>query len=178
MLAGWDKKSPLFDPFCGSGTICIEAAMMAAGTAPGLQRRFVFEEFGCFDGFLYASVRDTVQSTKVKGSTDCRIFGSDIDIDVLAKAKANADLAGVGHMIQFEERHFLDVEFRIKNLDTHESGLLSSARNDERVWCVTNPPYGVRLGQESEELVEDLVSAFVRYSLSGGFLLLRGLKSP
>jgi 23S rRNA G2445 N2-methylase RlmL len=58
-------------------------------------------------------------------------------------------------MIDFQERHFLDVEFDLNS------------------YCVTNPPYGVRLGQESEELVEDLVSAFVRYSLSGGFLLLR-----
>lgn len=58
MLAGWDKKSPLFDPFCGSGTICIEAAMLAAGIAPGLGRRFAFEEFGNFDGFVYASLRD------------------------------------------------------------------------------------------------------------------------
>ena len=53
MLAGWDRKNPLYDPFCGSGTICIEGAMMAARIAPGLGRKFAFENFGCFDGFVY-----------------------------------------------------------------------------------------------------------------------------
>lgn len=83
---------------------------------------------------------------------------------VLAKAQANAHRAGVGHMIDFQERHFLDVDFRLYNA--------------EKVWCVTNPPYGVRLGQESEELVEDLIQAFTSYRLFGGFLLLRGAKTP
>lgn len=57
MLSGWDTKSPLFDPFCGSGTICIEAAMLAAGIAPGLSRSFAFEEFSSFDGFVYDTLR-------------------------------------------------------------------------------------------------------------------------
>lgn len=56
-MSGWDKKSPLFDPFCGSGTICIEAAMMAAAIAPGLSRNFAFEKFGNFDGFVYDTLR-------------------------------------------------------------------------------------------------------------------------
>lgn len=93
-------------------------------------------------------------------------------------------------MIQFEEKHFLDVEFRLQISDSRLQNTESCLqidpglprhfipRNDEKVLCVTNPPYGVRLGQESEELVEDLVSAFARYSLSGGFLLLRGLQAP
>ena len=66
-------------------------------------------------------------------------------------------------MIDFQERHFLDTQFRTENVD--------------KVWCVTNPPYGVRLGQESEELVEDLVASFDTYRLFGGFLLLRGAKT-
>jgi len=164
MLAGWDKKSPLFDPFCGSGTICIEAAMRAADIAPGLSRKFAFEEFGSFDGFLYDWLRQSVQSTKAQvQSTWSKIFGSDIDVSVLAKAKANADRAWVGHMIDFQEKHFLDAIFRLED--------------SWRVWCVTNPPYGVRLGEESVELVEDLVSVFTKQTLFGGFLLLRGAQT-
>lgn len=81
-------------------------------------------------------------------------------------------------MIDFQEKHFLDVDFNIKKFDTYEPGLPRLARNDERVWCVTNPPYGVRLGEESVELVEDLISAFVTHRLFGGFLLLRGATTP
>jgi len=196
MLTGWDKKSPLFDPFCGSGTICIEAAMRAADIAPGLSRKFAFEEFGSFDGFLYDWLRQSVQSTKAQAipngrqvqSTWYNIFGSDIDGSVLVKAKANADRAWVGHMIDFQEKHFLDVHFRLQTTDsglqewgTYEPGLLLPPRrdrNDNRVWCVTNPPYGVRLGEESVELVEDLVSVFTKQRLFGGFLLLRGAMTP
>lgn len=161
VLSGWDKKSPLFDPFCGSGTICIEAAMLAAGIAPGLLRRFSFENFGFFDGFVFSSLRDDLMKQPI--TKEIKIFGSDIDTAVLQKAKANADRAGVGHMINFQERHFLDVQFRAGNID--------------KIWCVTNPPYGVRLGQESEELVEDLVASFATHRLFGGFLLLRGAKT-
>jgi len=217
LLSGWDRKSPLFDPFCGSGTICIEAAMMAAGIAPGLQRKFAFEEFGCFDGFVYDWLRQSAEKSKLQVARDVtsrnvmtksisqsnknnpdtswlysgwqlKIFWSDIDVDVLAKAKSNADRAGVGDMILFEEKHFLDVNFRLQAIEPYlqiDPGLScfpTSQRqldpNSENIQCVTNPPYGVRLGQESEELVEDLVSAFDRYSLSGWFLLLRGLKTP
>lgn len=163
MLSGWDTKSPLFDPFCGSGTICIEAAMLAAGIAPGLSRSFAFEEFSSFDGFVYDTLRAEGKG-RTQHITKWGIFGSDIDVHVLAKAKANADRAWVGHMIDFQEKHFLDVEFR--------------SDNTEKVWCVTNPPYGVRLGEESTELVEDLVSTFVTYRLFGGFLLLRGATTP
>gem|GEM_PF-2042952 len=73
-------------------------------------------------------------------------------------------------MIDFQERHFLDMEFRAQSSELR--------LENSRVWCVTNPPYGVRLGEESEELVEDLVQAFTTYRLFGGFLLLRGAKTP
>lgn len=163
MLAGWDKKSPLFDPFCGSGTICIEAAMLAAGIAPGIARSFAFEEFVLFDGFVWDWMRAEGKG-RMQHTTKWGIFWSDIDVNVLAKAKANADRAWVGHMIDFQEKHFLDVLFR--------------SDSTEKVWCVTNPPYGVRLWEESLELVEDLVSAFVTHSVFGGFLLLRGALTP
>jgi len=233
LLAGWDKKSPLYDPFCGSGTICIEAAMMAAGIAPWLLRTFAFEEFGSFDGLLYGMLCDEATSRKLKsaGNVTSRnkwqwmtrsigdtkhddtytshirskwqvmLFGSDIDASVLEKAQANAIRAGVGDMVDFQEKHFLDREFRIQisdyRLQTTDSGLqewdtidpgpayrrqvATSARlprNDSKVWCVTNPPYGVRLWQESEELVEDLLVTYSKYSLLGWFLLLRGLQAP
>ena len=163
MLGGWNKRGPLFDPFCGSGTICIEAAMLAANIAPGLLRSFAFEEFSCFDGFVWDVLCEEAKQHRQQ-SIKWAISWSDIDASVLEKAKANADRAGVWHMIDFQERHFLDTKFR--------------SPDDDKVWCVTNPPYGVRLGEESAELVEDLVESFVTHDLFGGFLLLRGAKTP
>ena len=80
----------------------------------------------------------------MKVQSDYKIFGSDIDVEVLAKAKANADRAGVEDMIDFQEQHFLDVEFRTNPPSSDTSDATSFVKED-MLWCVTNPPYGVRL---------------------------------
>ena len=159
MLSWWDNKKPLYDPFCGSGTICIEWVMMAMSIAPWLHRSFVFQDFPCFDGFVWHEVHHAAVQKKHNWSLP-NIVWSDIDTDVLVKAQANADRAGVGKHIHFETKHFLDQVF------------------DDGAWCVTNPPYGVRLDQWTDDLVSDIAWAFSHYDLHGWFLLLQWLETP
>lgn len=167
LLSHWDRKSSLYDPFCGAGTICIEAALMAKNIAPWLQRQFSFEGFPVFDGIIRHNIKKNselspaardgvkVQSSDVENH-HCIIFWSDIDAGVLSKAQANAKRAGVADMIHFVQKDFREQKYR------------------SDAWCVTNPPYGVRLTQGSDDLSGEISGLFEKYSLHGGFLYLRG----
>ena len=131
MLTPWNKDRILVDPFCGSGTFPIEAAMMAAGIAPGMNRSFISEDWKhiiprkCwYDGIdeAYGQVDDTVKVD---------IQGYDADGDVIRAARANAELAGVGHMIHFQQRAVKDLSHPQKY------GFL-----------ITKPPYGERIEEK------------------------------
>ncbi|MGE4260393.1 bifunctional 23S rRNA (guanine(2069)-N(7))-methyltransferase RlmK/23S rRNA (guanine(2445)-N(2))-methyltransferase RlmL [Shewanella sp.] len=132
LRAQWDKQCPVVDPFCGSGTIVIEAAMMAADMAPGLLRqRFGFEAWLQHDQALWQTISDEAKARATVGIRRCdvRFYGSDIDSRMVALAKRNAANAGVAELIEFKVANALDV------MPPMESGLL-----------VANPPYGERLG--------------------------------
>ncbi len=131
MLADWDRKSPLVDPMCGSGTILIEAAMMALKLAPGSNRRhFGFMHLKNFDANLWGQVLDKAADQEL-GDLDFKLYGYDIDRKVLQMAKDNAKRAGVDHVVEFN----------------HES-IATLAPPVEKGLIVTNPPYGARLGEE------------------------------
>ena len=131
LLSGWDQKSPLVDPMCGSGTILIEAAMMALNMAPGIHRKhFGFMDLQNFDEAVWEKVLDEVISLE-KETLDFEIFGSDIDRRVMQMAKTNARNAGVDHVINFKSESITTFKKPV------ESGLI-----------VTNPPYGARIGDE------------------------------
>lgn len=117
----------VIDPFCGSGTILIEAAQKALNIMPGLNRRFAFEEWRQVDPAVTEAERERARSLK---RSDCkfRAYGYDIDDEALSIARRNAGLAGVGNRIVFEKR---DVH------DYHE--------DFERASVITNPPYGERM---------------------------------
>ena len=128
-LSGWDRVSPLDDPCCGSGTIVLEAALMAANWAPGLARRsFGLERHVRVDSALrkaFASMRDVAHQSIVKERA-ALVEGSDIDISSLSQAQAAARHLGLP--IQFSRRD-------VTNLPPPQrTGTI-----------VTNPPYGVRL---------------------------------
>ena len=126
-------------PFCGSGTIPIEAALIARNVAPGLNRHFAAMDWRTLDGGLWQEEKDLARSLEYHA--DYRIFASDLDPKAVAMAKANAERAGVADLIRFETadaRHF--------------------ARETERGVIVTNPPYGERIGEKEE--AEDLYRAF------------------
>ena len=123
------------DPFCGSGTIPIEAALIAMNRAPGLKRSFVSESWPGIPKKIWKEQRDAAISREFHG--DYRILGSDIDPSAIQIARENAERAGVADIVKFE------VADAMKFNRTTASGTI-----------VTNPPYGERImeKQEAEEL--------------------------
>lgn len=128
--SGWDGTSPLVDPLCGSGTIPIEAALKARGIAPGAHRRFAMERWPTVPTLLGDQVRSQLAEQAV-ASASAAIVGSDRDAGGIAAATSNAGRAGVSD----------DLTLLMLSL--------SAARFPEgpRGWVVTNPPYGVRVGE-------------------------------
>ena len=128
MLTPWRGDRILVDPFCGSGTIPIEAAMMAANMAPGMNRSFTAERWPHIIGKKnwYDTVDEAREQTDLSVQTD--IQGYDIDDEMVAIARANAKLAGVEGLIHFQKR---DV-----------AGLSHPKKYG---FIITNPPYGERL---------------------------------
>lgn len=126
---GWDGSTALVDPFCGSGTIPIEAALLARHIPPGLDRTFAFEAWPDFDAALWERICADARSRIVPGAP--RIVGSDRDAGATEAAAANAERAGVGASIELRNVPLSAVEA------LPGPGLL-----------LTNPPYGVRIGEE------------------------------
>jgi putative N6-adenine-specific DNA methylase len=126
--SGWDMTSPLVDPMCGAGTIAIEAAMMARKIAPGANRRFAFESWPKHNAAVWKSEIETAHG-EVLGECPARIVASDRDEGAIAAGRSNAERAGVSNDIDFDVRAVSAAEFP-----------------DGPGWIVTNPPYGVRVG--------------------------------
>jgi putative N6-adenine-specific DNA methylase len=93
-LAGWTPEVPLLDPFCGSGTIVIEAATIASGRAPGLNRRFAFERLKGFDSHAWRTLKDAARAG-VRDDAGAVLRGSDISTRIVEQAVENARLAGL-----------------------------------------------------------------------------------
>ena len=134
MLTPWRKDRILVDPFCGSGTFPIEAAMMAAGMAPGLKREFTAQHWPhLVPERIWKDVREEAQE-QVQIPVDTDIQGFDIDENAIKAARANARMAGVESMIHFQKRPVSELR---------HSGAYG--------FLITNPPYGERL-EEKEAL--------------------------
>jgi len=149
LLSGWKRKFPLYDPFCGSGTILIEALMYAWDMAPGLGRRFAIEDLLIADGKTEKSIREEFRS-KIDFSRLVRIAGSDEDSRSVSIASSNAarlrDIAE-GREPQKGIRSANDkTAIDLKTLPMSEA---RSAFQDTG-FLVTNPPYGKRLGDQSQ----------------------------
>ncbi|MBI3360291.1 MAG: class I SAM-dependent RNA methyltransferase [Chloroflexi bacterium] len=130
LASGWDAASPLFDPFCGSGTIPIEAALLANNIPPGGARRFAFMDWPNFDAALWESLtNDDARHTDPFPP----IIASDRDAGAIEAAQANADRAGVADCIEFTRRAVSAIE------PPPGPG-----------WIVTNPPYGVRVSENKD----------------------------
>lgn len=145
--SGWlaDTSQPLLDPFCGSGTLLIEAAMMANNMAPGLLREdFAFEQHLDFNAQAFNAVKDSVRSLQ-KDIDELNIAGSDVDPRVLNTAKENAAHAGVGQLIRFSKS---------------DAAKVKKQQAGEGV-VVCNPPYGERMGN-----VNDLAYLYSNFSIS------------
>lgn len=134
LLTPWRKDRILLDPFCGSGTFPIEAAMMAANIAPGMNRSFTAEEWtNLIDRKLWYETVEEAQEL-VEAEIEVDIQGYDIDGEVVKAARENAKRAGVDHLIHFQQR---PVE--------------ATSHPKKYGFLITNPPYGERL-EEKEAL--------------------------
>ena len=128
LLAGYNGTQPFQDPFCGSGTIVIEAAWIATRRAPGLMRRFGFEKLKNFDAALWKKLQHEAE-TQIRPAP-APISGSDNDRHMIRAAVANAQAAEVDTFIRFEVKDAQD-----------------SRPNGEGGILISNPPYGVRLAE-------------------------------
>lgn len=128
MLTPWNKDRILIDPFCGSGTFPIEAAMMAANIAPGMNREFTAEKWTNLIGKKnwYETINEANDLAEYDVKTD--IQASDIDAQIVKAARENAREAGVGHMIHFQQKPV--------NVVSHAK---------KYGFIITNPPYGERI---------------------------------
>ena len=145
MLTPWNKDRMLVDPFCGSGTIPIEAAMIGAGIAPGLNRSFLAETWtNIYQEKSWALARQEANDM-VNKDVQMVIQGYDIDGEIIKAARQNARLAGVDHLIHFQQKPLRE---------------LSS--NKKYGFIITNPPYGERLEEKRElpELYKDMGKVF------------------
>ena len=139
-LSFWRKDRILLDPFCGSGTIPIEAAMLARNIAPGLQRKFASEEWDRIGKTLWKDARAQAYKA-IDYDAMPEIYGSDVDEQAIILAKENAEKAGVDDCITFTVCSAPDLEL------PGDYGII-----------ITNPPYGERIGelQEVENLYRSL----------------------
>lgn len=132
MLTNWRKDRPFYDPVCGSGTLCIEAALIGHNIAPGFNRDFACEAWDWFDAAVFDKVR-SVADEAADYDIELDIAGSDINGRMIEIAQANAEEIGLGDSIQFKQQ-------AVKDFKTEkEYGVI-----------VANPPYGERLGEEEQ----------------------------
>ena len=137
MRSGWVPGTPLLDPMCGSGTLLIEAAMLATDRAPGLHRgHWGFNGWLQHDDAVWKEVKAEAQTRARKGlaAYESRFYGSDVDARVIERARSNARRAGVGELIAFEAK---DVAQLSNPLPKGPYGTV-----------ISNPPYGERLESE------------------------------
>ena len=152
MLSGWTPEQPLLDPFCGSGTLVIEAACMASGRPPGLGRRFGFEQLKGFDRAAWQGLKDAARAG-VRDTLPAPLVGRDISSQVVTLAQANAVRAGLGALLQSGA-----VQFAAGDARTGEPSA-------ERGWVVTNPPYGEQSNPRSASvpaMMGDVAGQFKR----------------
>ncbi|HGY5556899.1 MAG TPA: THUMP domain-containing class I SAM-dependent RNA methyltransferase, partial [Prochlorococcus sp.] len=166
-MSGWDGSVPLVDPLCGSGTLLIEAASLALGLAPGLNRSFLLEGWADFDPQLWQEEQKRAKQREHRNMKIQPLLGSEIDADTLNQAKQNIEAAGLAKLISVTQGDFRDLHL------PKETGMM-----------VCNPPYGLRLGQEEDlsqlysdlgQFVKEYASGWELWVLSGDPLLTRSL---
>lgn len=137
MATEWDGRSPLLDPFCGSGVIPIEAALLGLGVAPGRNRRFAFMDWPDFDPARWQALLSETPSAAEIATPAPPILGSDRDAGAIRMAQENAERAGVAGCIEFA---------------CHAVSAIKAPPGPG--WVLTNPPYGIRVsgGQDLRNL--------------------------
>lgn len=147
-LSGWDKKMDLIDPFCGSGTIAIEAAMMAADIPATIERRhYAFKNLKNFNEDTFEAIFEKIN--KRVTSLPCNIYASDISAEMVTKTRRNLRALPVGRFVKTEVCSFNEVK------NKGEKGMI-----------ITNPPYGERMGENVEELYQE-IGTWLKHEMTG-----------
>ncbi|PJK17735.1 RNA methyltransferase [Chryseomicrobium excrementi] len=139
-VSKWSPHRPFVDPFCGSGTLCIEAAMIGQNIAPGYNREFDAENWKFIKPAVWDKVREEADA-QADYDQELTILGTDIDHRMIEIAKSNALEAGFADIIEFKQMQATDFTTRLEN------GVI-----------VSNPPYGERIGEIEE--IEKTISQF------------------
>lgn len=142
----WRRKTPLHDPFCGSGTIAIEATLYAFNVAPGFGRRFALENLPFFNAERANEIRNH-EAEQIRTDVEVRITGSDIDDKAISRSKQNAEYACVmaGRALKS-----IGISKHIQRPDFIQSDFADLSAPYEQGLLLCNPPYGERLGDEEE----------------------------
>ena len=143
-LTEWQGEQVLYDPFCGSGTILLEAALIGLNIAPGLSRDyFYFQNWADFDEQLWLELLEEAENAQKESIAP--IIGSDVDIDIIKQAQKNVQICRLDREIKISQKHLVDIT------PPAESGII-----------LCNPPYGKR--------ISDTESLFPLYKLLGDVL--------
>lgn len=155
MLTNWHPDRPFYDPFCGSGTIPIEAALIGQNIAPGFNREFVSEEWKWLSSRVWEEARIEAEDL-AKYDQPLDITGSDIDHRIVKIAQENAFEAGFGDLVHFKQMQVKDFT------TTKEYGVI-----------VGNPPYGERIGEKTavEAMYRDMGQVFSRFDTWSIYIL-------
>jgi putative N6-adenine-specific DNA methylase len=149
LLSGWNVSSTLTDPMCGSGTIPIEAGLIASKIPPGKFRQFFgFQRWKDFDEDLFEKIK--LECNSQSGPSPVKIFGSDISEETLKFAKANVARAGLSDVITLDKSDF-------KNLKSV----------DDNGYVILNPPYGQRIQPEEIDLLYGMIGTTLKHNFPG-----------
>lgn len=162
-LTGWQPGMPLLDPMCGSGTFLLEAALIALDIAPGLNRSFAFEKLKSFRAGVWGEIKAAARK-RIKPASPMQIYGSDSDMRAVRAARQNLEAAGFSNVVQVRQADILDSEAPAL------VGVLLS-----------NPPYGVRIGEQEQlaELYPQLAASLKRHFAGwNAFFLTSDMRMP
>ena len=147
-MSGWDRKTTLMDPFCGSGTLLIEGALLASGIPSNIERQhYAFKNFKNFDQKLWDEIYDN--ATRIVRKLPCRFIGSDISDEMVLKSRRNLREFSFGRFIEISGKPFNEVQ-----------------KTDEPVFIISNPPYGQRL-ELDEELYSE-IGTWLKHEIKEG----------
>ncbi len=147
-MSGWDRKTTLMDPFCGSGTLLIEGALLATGIPSNIERQhYAFKNFKNFDQKLWDKTYDS--ALRIVRSLPCKILGSDISDEMVLKSRRNLRGFSFGRFIEISAKPFIE-----------------ATKPEGPVFILSNPPYGQRL-ELDEELYEEFGS-WLKHEIKDG----------
>ena len=160
LMTGWHGESDFLDPFCGSGTLCIEAALIARGIAPGVFRQgYAFEKWPDFDRELFENIYNDDSAER---EFDYHIYGRDIDPKAVNIARRNVKAAGLTKEITIDEADFIKTALVPCSTGSEQS------ESSQKPLLITNPPYGERITTPDLQGLYKTIGQKLKREFSGG----------